>query len=169
MSTRSSIDRQIMAIIERQETTFDAIRAGNERYHRFTRSALEASRQGAREWTNVAQGWAQLGDSRGLDDLLHWAAGGGPNQRLVAARALLRSLRPVLEAVGRWPIEADPRPGEAWSAELVAEVRERCRGLDLNGLSAGVRARFEAAARVRRDVGRLTGARARAARFLFSP
>ena len=59
MTTRSSIDRLFMAIIERHESTFDAIRAGNDRYHRFARSVLEASRQGTREWTNVARGWAQ--------------------------------------------------------------------------------------------------------------
>ncbi len=59
MTARNSVDRLFMAIIERQETTFDAIRAGNERYHRFTRSVLEASRQGARDWTNVTRGWAQ--------------------------------------------------------------------------------------------------------------
>jgi len=51
MSARESIDRP--------ESTFETIRAANERYHRFNRSVLEASRQGARDWTNVAQGWAQ--------------------------------------------------------------------------------------------------------------
>jgi hypothetical protein len=59
MSASDSIDRLFMAIIERQETAFDVIRTGNERYHRFVRSVLEASRQGARDWTNVARGWAQ--------------------------------------------------------------------------------------------------------------
>ncbi len=59
MGVSESIDRLFMTLIERQESTFDAIRSANERYHRFTRSILEASRQGAREWTNVARGWAQ--------------------------------------------------------------------------------------------------------------
>jgi hypothetical protein len=59
MSARESIDRLFMAMIERHESTFDAITAGNERLHRFARSMLEASRQGARDWTKVARGWAQ--------------------------------------------------------------------------------------------------------------
>jgi hypothetical protein len=59
MTARSSIDRLFMAIIERQESTFDAIKAGNDRLHRFTRSVLEASRQGAHDWTKVARGWGQ--------------------------------------------------------------------------------------------------------------
>src|SRR3989304_1037819 len=59
MSARDSIDRLYEAIIERQESSFDAIKAGNERYHRFARSVIEGARQGAHDWTKVAQGWTQ--------------------------------------------------------------------------------------------------------------
>jgi hypothetical protein len=59
MSARDSIDRLFEAVIERQESTFDSIKGANERYHRFARSILEGARQGAHDWTKVAQGWTQ--------------------------------------------------------------------------------------------------------------
>jgi len=116
----------------------------------------------------VAQGWAEHGDYRGLDELLHWAEHGDHSQRVVAARALLNSVAPVLEAVGRWPLGADPKPDEPWPAELVAEAGRRARGLNLESLATEVRSRFEATRRVRRNVSRLTGARERLAQLLFS-
>ncbi len=58
MTTRESIDRLFMAITERQESTFDDIKAANERYHRFGRSVIEGARQGAIDWTNVTRSWA---------------------------------------------------------------------------------------------------------------
>ena len=83
MSARDSIDRLFMAMIERHESTFDAIRAGNERYHRFIRSVLEASRQGTRDWTNVARGWAQRPtDVVGLYESISDAAANGQARRL---------------------------------------------------------------------------------------
>ena len=93
MSARVSIDRLFMAIIERQESTFDAIRAGNERYHRFTRSVLEASRQGARDWTNVARGWAQRPtDIIGLYESISEAAANGQARRLALWQEALEDL-----------------------------------------------------------------------------
>jgi len=93
MSARVSIDRLFMAIIERQETTFDAIRAGNDRYHRFTRSILEASRQGARDWTNVARGWAQRPtDIIGLYESISEAAANGQARRLALWQEALEDL-----------------------------------------------------------------------------
>jgi len=93
MSARDSIDRLFMAMIERQETTFDAIRAGNERYHRFTRSVLEASRQGARDWTNVARGWAQRPtDIVGLYESISDAAANGQARRLALWQEALEDL-----------------------------------------------------------------------------
>ena len=93
MTARNSIDRLFMAIIERQETTFDAIRAGNERYHRFTRSVLEASRQGARDWTNVARGWAQRPtDIIGLYESISEAAANGQARRLALWQEALEDM-----------------------------------------------------------------------------
>ena len=59
MTTRESIDRLLETIIERQEARFDTIKGINERYYRFVRSVVEATRQGAHDWTNVGRGWAQ--------------------------------------------------------------------------------------------------------------
>ena len=59
MSTRESIDRLLETIIERQEARFDTIRGINERYYRFVRSVVEATRQGAHDWTKVGRGWAE--------------------------------------------------------------------------------------------------------------
>ena len=59
MSARDSIDRLLETIIERQESSFDTIKGINERYYRFVRSVVEATRQGAHDWTNVGRGWAQ--------------------------------------------------------------------------------------------------------------
>jgi predicted RNA-binding Zn ribbon-like protein len=59
MSARESIDRLFETIIERQESRFDTIKGINERYYRFLRSVVEATRQGAHDWTNVGRGWAQ--------------------------------------------------------------------------------------------------------------
>ncbi len=59
MSARESIDRLFEIIIERQESRFDAVKSINERYYRFVRSVVEATRQGAHDWTNVGRGWAQ--------------------------------------------------------------------------------------------------------------
>jgi hypothetical protein len=93
MSARSSIDRLFMTIIERQESTFDAIRAGNDRLHRFTRSVLEASRQGAHDWTNVARGWAQRPtDIFGLYESISDAVANDQSRRLALWQEALEDL-----------------------------------------------------------------------------
>ncbi len=93
MSARSSIDRLFMAIIERQEATFDVIRGANERYHRFARSVLEASRQGAHDWTNVARGWAQRPtDIFALYESMSEAIANGQSRRLALWQEALEDL-----------------------------------------------------------------------------
>ncbi len=59
MSARESIDRLFETIIERQESRFDTIKSINERYYRFVRSVVEATRQGAHDWTDVGRRWAE--------------------------------------------------------------------------------------------------------------
>ena len=59
MNARESIDRLFETMIERQESSFDTIKSINERYYRFVRSVVEATRQGAHDWTNVGRGWAE--------------------------------------------------------------------------------------------------------------
>lgn len=93
MSARSSIDRLFMTIIERQESTFDAIRAGNDRLHRFTRSVLEASRQGAHDWTNVARGWGRRPtDIFGLYESISEAIANDQSRRLALWQEALEDL-----------------------------------------------------------------------------
>ena len=59
MSARENIDRLFETIIERQESSFDTIKGINERYYRFVRSVIEATRQGAHDWTNVGRRWTE--------------------------------------------------------------------------------------------------------------
>jgi hypothetical protein len=93
MSARESIDRLFMMIIERHEATFDTIRSANERYHRFNRSVLEASRQGARDWTSVARGWAQRPtDIVGLYESISEAVANGQSRRLALWQEALEDL-----------------------------------------------------------------------------
>jgi HPt (histidine-containing phosphotransfer) domain-containing protein len=93
MTAGESIDRLFMTLIERQESTFDAIRSANERYYRFARSVLEASRQGARDWTNVARGWAQRPtDIVGLYESISEAAANSQARRLALWQEALEDL-----------------------------------------------------------------------------
>lgn len=93
MSARESIDRLFMAMIERHESAFNAIRGANERYHRFTRSVVEASRQGARDWTSVARGWAQRPtDLFGLYESISEATAKGQARRLALWQEALEGL-----------------------------------------------------------------------------
>ncbi len=59
MSARENIDRLFETITERQESSFDTIKGINERYYRFVRSVVEATRQGAHDWTNVGRRWTE--------------------------------------------------------------------------------------------------------------
>ncbi|MEW6251545.1 MAG: hypothetical protein AB1716_12930, partial [Planctomycetota bacterium] len=108
-----------------------------------------------------------LGDVRGAPALLHWAAHGEADVRLIACRALHDSVGPVLEAVGRWPLTAERPAAAPWPAELVAEVSKRCAGLDLQSLADGLRQQLARSAPVRRDLARITGARERIARLIL--
>lgn len=117
----------------------------------------------------LAHAWLEVGDLRGVDDLLRWAVDGTPTQRQVASLALTRGVGPLLDAAGRWPIGFNVREGESWPTELVAEVRRRCEALDLEAIAADTRPHALRAAAVRRNVGRVHGARGRLARLLFAP
>jgi hypothetical protein len=113
--------------------------------------------------------WLEVGDLRGVDQLLHWAEAGTLPQRQVASLALLRGVAPLLEAAGRWPIQFVVREGQAWPSELVAEVRRRSRSLDLRAIADDTRPHLARAASVHRNVGRLNSMRARLVRLLFGP
>lgn len=93
MSSRSNIDRLFMAVIERQETSFDTFKAVNERYHRFARSVIEGVRQGAHEWTSVARGWTQRpADVMGLYESVSEAVANDQTRRLALWQEMLEDL-----------------------------------------------------------------------------
>ncbi len=115
----------------------------------------------------VAAAWLELGDVRGVEVLLHWAVRGDAGQRQASSAAMYRRLAPLLEALGRWPLRAQPAEGQTWSPELVAAIADRCRQLDLPAIAADLRRALERSAGLRRDLGRLNGARRRLARLLL--
>ncbi len=93
MSTRENVDRMFETMTERREATFDAIKAANERYHRFARSVIEATRQGSHDWTNVARGWARRPtDAVGLYESATEAMANDQTRRLALGQELLEDL-----------------------------------------------------------------------------
>lgn len=135
--------------------------------HMRTLLVSDRPRDDAWDRLGVAQARLCAGDVGDVDALLGLAETGEPGQREVASRALHKWLRPLLEAVGRWPAEADPAEGEAWSARLIHEVRQRCRELRLQEAADAVWPCVEAAHAVRLNVRKLTSARDRLASVLF--
>ena len=55
----TTADRLTNAILERQASVFDLIRANTDRNHRFTRSLIESYRQGNRDWLEVGRRWVK--------------------------------------------------------------------------------------------------------------
>lgn len=115
----------------------------------------------------VAQARLAVGDVSEAEVLMALVETGEPGQRQVASRALHKWLRPLLEAAGRWPLDADPAEGETWPRELVHRVRQECRELRLQELADAVWPRVAAAHAVHLNVKRITSARNRLARVLF--
>jgi len=130
---------------------------------------LAATRPAHSAWDRIGllQAELYLGQMSGVGELLDWARRGDAAQRQVACRALFKWLRPLLEAVGRWPLEADVREGREWPTGLIAEIERRCAGLALQELADDARQHAATAARVQRNVGRLTRARDGLAGLLF--
>ena len=117
----------------------------------------------------LAAAWLELGDTRGVGNLLRAAEDGTDAQRRFASQSLFRGLAPLLEAVGRWPLDARVSEGDPWPPELVAEVRGRCIGLDLQALAGDACQHLAHAMPVRRDIGRLNSTRARLIHLLGIP
>ncbi len=93
MTARESIDRLFEMIIERQESRFDTIKSINERYYRFVRSVVEATRQGAHEWTNVGRRWAERpSDIVGLYESASEALANDQARRIALRQEMLEDL-----------------------------------------------------------------------------
>ncbi len=93
MTARESIDRLFEMIIERQESRFDAIKSINERYYRFVRSVVEATRQGAHDWTKVGRGWAERpSDIVGLYETASEALANDQARRIALRQEMLDDL-----------------------------------------------------------------------------
>ena len=69
------------------------------------RAARAASPMDAWDRLGRSQALLLLGEVDGVDALLRLAVEGDADQRVVAARALTKGLRPLLDAAGRWPLD----------------------------------------------------------------
>lgn len=134
-----------------------------------TRRLIESAKPGDKwDHLGVAHARLLLGDLSDVDALLTLALDDDWGIRCAAGAALQRGLRPYLEAVGRWPLEAQPATSEPWPAELVAEIRRRCAGLDLKALAIDTAPRIEEARRAKRGIEKVKTARERISAWLFS-
>lgn len=112
----------------------------------------------------IAQGRLWLGDTSAAETVFESALRGDELQRWVATRAIQRSIRPLLDAAGRWPLA---QTADDWPPEAVARVRGAAQELDLAALAADSRAHIEAAQSVRQAARKYSSASARIAGWLF--
>lgn len=93
-TTRESpTDRFFDALLQRQETIFDTVRSGNDRYHRFVRSLLEGARQGSHDWAEVGRRWVKRPtDIVGVYEAVSEAVGNSQARTLALAREWLDDL-----------------------------------------------------------------------------
>ncbi len=160
----ADIVRNDLAPYNRHTAWLSAARLDPERF----RDLAATTAVGPDGWDQIglAYAWLEVGDVRGVDELLHWAVAGASGQRAGAARALYRRVAPLLDAAGHWPLDVTVKDGEEWPAELVAAIRRRCAELDLQALAADTHPHTARAVAVRRNAGKLHRARERLARLL---
>jgi len=135
-----------------------------------TRARLAVAPPPTDPWDRIGQAQARVatGDVSGFEELLYRAEHGEAPRREVAARALYKWLRPLLDAAGRWPLDANAREGEIWPEALTAELRQRCAELPLAQIAADTLQHAPRSEQFRRNVWRLTRARERLAAVLFA-
>jgi hypothetical protein len=169
-------DRRHFAVIEtaidtdpsgyvRSAAWLAAARVDSEHFHMLadTRSAP----RDAWDRLGVAQGRLMLGELRDIPELFEQARGNDESRQLVASRALFKWLRPLLDAVGRWPVDATVSEGQPWPPEFVDKIERRCSALDLQAIAADTHQHDQAAARVQRYIMRINGAREGLVSLLF--
>ena len=84
---KTTSDRFFDALGNRQAGVYDAVRSGNERYHRFNRSLIESARQGSRDWLEVGRRWvANPLDFVGVYEAASDALGNGQARALALTR-----------------------------------------------------------------------------------
>lgn len=115
----------------------------------------------------LAQGRLMLGDVRDTGELFEQARGDDLSRRLVACRALYKWLRPLLDAAGRWPVDATVTEAQPWPSEFVNEIERRCATLDLQAVADDTHQHDQAAAPVQRYIMRINGARRGLISLLF--
>jgi len=83
----TTADRLSNAILERQASVFDLIRANTDRNHRFTRSLIESYRQGNREWLEVGRRWVKNPvDVTGIYEAVSDAIGNAQQRTIALSR-----------------------------------------------------------------------------------
>lgn len=115
----------------------------------------------------IAQARLSLGDARDLEVLFNEARKTDADRGLIASRALLKWLRPALDAVGRWPLRFENPEKLPWPAEWLDELEQRCASLDIADIVKDTHRQLAAAERVRRNIMRINGARAEILRFIL--
>lgn len=132
------------------------------------RALVQAAGTPRDPWDEIGQayGWLEIGEVRGLDALFKWAVSAPPAQRHGAILVLQRRVAPLLESVGRWPVDLSFQEGADWSAEIVAEVQHRCALVDLPAIARDSTPHAARIQSVHRAEGKLLRARERLARFL---
>ncbi len=135
---------------------------------RFRSWAADATPQGT-PWDAIgrAAGWLELADTRGVADLLRWAAAGNAGQRTAACAVLYRGIGPLLESAGRWPVIVSEPRGGPWPPPQVALVARRCAEVELQRVADEVRPHRDLIEAVRHGTARVTRARERLARRLI--
>lgn len=133
---------------------------------RFTAAAeLHADRDDLWDRLGIAQGRLWLGDTLGTATVFEAALKGDSLQHWVATRAIQRSIRPLLDAVGRWPLE---QAADEWPPGSVERIQSACERVNLAALSKDCRAPLAAAQDVRQYVRKLASASDRIGRWLVS-
>ncbi len=171
--TRRREHAQVLTAVVRQDPDGRVRRAAWLATARLDPNAFRAlateSPVGPDRWDRIgrAAAWLEVGDVRGVPDLFEAARHGTQEESWAACSALHNRVAPLLEAVGRWPVDVDVQVGEVWKPELVDEIARRCAGLDLQAIVNDSRQHLEHALPVRRNMARLTSAREDIAAFIF--